>query len=207
MTPVPRLLLITDRTQTGGRPLEEVVRACVGAGVSHVLLRERDLAPAGYDELLARTRRCVDETTVILTRGARPDSAGCHLAQTAAWPTEGTGVVGRSVHNPKQVRMARSEGADFVIAGPYAATASKPGYGPGLGVDGVRDLVRHARGLPVLAVGGIRPSDLELLATTGAHGAAVMGPLMRAPDPHCLALEYHRAAVEFDSSTNSKEQQ
>lgn len=206
MTAVPRLLLITDRTQTRGRPLEEIVAACASAGITHLLLRERDLSPAAYDELLARIRGCVDGATTILTRSARPDGAGCHLAQHTPWPVEATGLVGRSVHNPAQVHRARSEGADFVIAGPFATTASKPGYGPGLGAGGIRELASHAANLPLLAVGGIRPSGFKQLAATGAYGAAVMGPLMRAPDPHSLALEYVSAAGEFDDETTFNKQ-
>lgn len=207
MTAVPRLLLITDRTQTGGRPLEDVVAACASAGITHVLLRERDLSSAAYDELLTRIRGCVDGTTVVLTRSVRPGGAGCHLAQNTPWPVDATGWVGRSVHTANEVCRARSEGADFVIAGPFVPTASKPGYGPSLGADGIRDLVGHADSLPLLAVGGVEPSDFKQLAATGAYGAAVMGPLMRAPDPHSLALEYLSAAREFDKPTNFKEQQ
>ncbi|GGB34977.1 thiamine phosphate synthase [Flexivirga endophytica] len=207
MTAVPRLLLITDRTQTVGRPLEAVVAPCVSAGISHVLLRERDLSPTRYDELLARVRACVDEDTVILTRTARSDSAGCHLSHDAPWPTRACALTGRSVHNSDEVQQARINGADFVVVGPYAATTSKPGYGPPLGAPGVRALAADAGNLPVLAVGGVRPTDLDQLAVAGAAGAAVMGALMRAPDPRSLALEYLSAATVFMTSTNSKEQQ
>lgn len=53
MTDVPRLLLVTDRTQLGDRPLE-LWSHCVDAGLTDVFLRERDLPPQRYDELLAR---------------------------------------------------------------------------------------------------------------------------------------------------------
>lgn len=205
--PVPRLLLITDRTQTGGRPLEDIVAACVSAGISHVLLRERDLSPAAYDDLLDRLRARVGDDTVILTRTPRPDSVGCHLAQDTPWPARPGALTGRSAHDAGAVRRARAEGAAFAIVGPYAPTASKPGYGPSLGTDGVRALAGHAGDLPLLAVGGVRPADLDLLATAGAFGAAVMGALMRAPDPHSLAREYLSAATTFMTSTNLKEKQ
>lgn len=197
MTRVPRLLLITDRTQTRGRPLEAVVAACVGAGFTDVLLRERDLSPASYDELLARTRTAVGDRAVILTRDARPDSPGCHLPEHAPAPA-GTALMGRSVHDTHAAQRARADGAAFVLAGPYAPTASKPGYGPALGLRGMGALVAAADGLPVLAVGGIRPADLRSLAGAGIAGAAVMGALMRATDPSSLAREYVSAATTFD---------
>lgn len=205
MTAVPRLLLITDRTQTAGRPLEAIVAACVAAGISHVLLRERDLSSTAYDDLLDRIRACVDGNTVVLTRAPRSDSVGCHLSRDAPWPASSRDLTGRSVHTSDEVRRAHAEGADFAIVGPYAATSSKPGYGPLLGSRGIRILAAHAGSLPLLAVGGIRPTDLARLAAAGASGAAVMGALMRAPDPHSLAREYLSAATHFETSV--KEQQ
>jgi thiamine monophosphate synthase len=199
MTAVPRLLLITDRTQTAGRPLETVVAACVSAGISHVLLRERDLSPTAYDDLLDRVRAGVDEDTVILTRAPRSGSNGCHLARGVPWPTRHRGLIGRSAHTSDDVRRAHAEGADFAIVGPFAPTRSKPGYGPPLDIRGLRALVASAGDLPLLAVGGIRPVDLDRLAACGASGAAIMGGLMRAPDPRSLAGEYVAAAMNFET--------
>ena len=47
------LYLVTDRHQTGGRPLRDVVQAALRAGVRAVQLREKDLPTRG---LLALAR-------------------------------------------------------------------------------------------------------------------------------------------------------
>ena len=195
MSDIPRLLLVTDRTQTGDRHLVDIVVACVAAGFRHVLLRERDLASPMYDDLLACLRDRIDHTAAILTRTARADGAGCHLSRDVPWPKLRPAIVGRSVHDAAELRRAAADGADFVIAGPYAPTSSKPGHGPALGIDGLRNLAATEGCPPVLAIGGVRPGDLGELAAAGIHGAAVMGPLMRAADPHRAALEYVGAAT------------
>lgn len=198
MIGVPRLLLVTDRNQRAGRPLEEVVATCVSAGIRHVLVRERDLSEPAYDELLARIRACVDERAVILTRTARPDSPGCQLSQGQARPGRSTStLIGRSAHDAEGVRRARSERADYIVVGPFAPTASKPGYGPSLGIRGTSALASIAGDIPTVAIGGVRPDDLGPLAAAGVSGAAVMGPLMRASDPGSLAREYVSAAKMF----------
>ena len=49
-----RLYLITDRHQTGGRPLAEVVRRALEGGVRAVQLREKDLPGAALYRLRER---------------------------------------------------------------------------------------------------------------------------------------------------------
>ena len=63
------------------------------------------------------------------------------------------------------------------------ASASKPGYGPALGVPGLAQLVART-GKPLLALGGVTsPADAAACVAAGAAGVAVMGAVMRARDP------------------------
>ena len=58
-------------------------------------------------------------------------------------------------------------------------TASKPGYGPALGVEGFAALA--PLGPPAYALGGVGPDHVPDLLAAGATGVAVMGPVMRDP--------------------------
>ena len=51
---LPRLMLVTDRLETGGRDLVDVVEAAVGGGVDLVQVRERDLMDAEVEALVGR---------------------------------------------------------------------------------------------------------------------------------------------------------
>ena len=62
---------------------------------------------------------------------------------------------------------------------PVSPTPSKPGYGPALGPAGLAGLV--TAGPPAYALGGVRPADVVGCLAAGAHGVAVMGPIMRDP--------------------------
>ena len=89
--------------------------------------------------------------------------------------------IGVSAHDPGEVAEAAEAGADYATLSPIFATASKPGYGPALGVAALRMAAVHR--LPTFALGGIGPDVLAACRDMGAAGAAVMGGPMRADDP------------------------
>ena len=66
---------------------------------------------------------------------------------------------------------------------PVFATASKPGYGPALGLDGLAAGCRAVPDLAVLALGGLGPGRVGACVRAGAAGVAVMGAVMGAGDP------------------------
>lgn len=175
---LPPLLLLTDRSQLpAGRSLERTVAECVSAGLAVVVLRELDLPERERAELAAELARHV---TVISARTLLPATVGVHLA--AHQPVVAARH-GRSCHDESQLRQAVSGGAAWVTLSPVAASPSKPGYGPVLGIDGVARLAPAAAGVPVYALGGIDTTNAADFQAAGAHGVAVMGAVMRADDP------------------------
>lgn len=90
-------------------------------------------------------------------------------------------LVGVSAHGTAEIRAASEAGADYATLSPIFASASKPGYGPALGLDGLREAA--AIGLPLVALGGIDSGNARACLEAGATGVAVMGALMRASDP------------------------
>ena len=73
-------------------------------------------------------------------------------------------------------------GADYVTISPVFITASKPGYGPAIGLGGLAEIVARVPG-PVIALGGINVATAPLCLSAGARGVAVMGEVMRAANP------------------------
>ncbi len=90
-------------------------------------------------------------------------------------------------HSAAEVVQAR--GAELVTISPVAPTLSKPGYGPALGVPGVRAAVRAAGPMPVFALGGVTVGNARLFLDAGAYGVAVMGPVLRAADPDLVVRQ------------------
>lgn len=190
--PAP-LLVITDRRQAR-RPLPEVVAAAVTAGARWVLLRERDLPPAARARLAAELRELLAAAGGTLSvAGADPlGGAAVHLP-AAAGPPPRLALVGRSCHD--RTELARITTEDYATVSPVWATASKPGYGPPLHPGGLRALVRRSP-VPVLALGGIgTAAQVRACRAAGATGVAVLGAVMRAPDPAAVVADLLAAAA------------
>lgn len=200
--PAP-LLLITDRTQNP-RPLVETVAAALEGGCRWMMLREKDLPP---DELLALAREIAALTsakgaTLSINSdmaAAKALKAGLHLpsdgSALAARAALGPGaLIGQSAHSLAEAEKALDTGADYVTLSPIFASASKPGYGPALGIEGLRKAAARLR-IPIVALAGIDAGNAAACLRAGASAVAVMGGVMRADDP---AAEVHAllAALE-----------
>ena len=173
---LPRLLLLTDAGQLpAGRDLVGAVAACVAAGLRAVVVREHRLPPAERRDLVAALAD-LPALTVISSRIADPSAHGVQLA--AGQPAPARGMWGRSCHGASEVDRARVDGAAYATLSPYAASASKPGYGPPIDPSAYAG---HA--IPVYALGGIDVHNAAAARAAGAHGVAVMGAAMRAADP------------------------
>lgn len=195
-----RLLAVTDR-HGSGHPLTDTVQAILDGGVRWVWFRDRDLEPEARRHLGFAVAERVRAAGGFLTIGGDIALAqalgadGVHLgggtgAEWVAAARASLGphaLIGISAHAPAEVEAAAAAGADYVTLSPIYPTASKPDYGPALGPEGIGAAL-HA-GLPVVALGGIMPARIPACREAGAAGVAVLGELMRAPDPAAVARD------------------
>jgi thiamine-phosphate pyrophosphorylase len=192
--PVPPLLVISDRRQAG-RPLEEVAEPIFAGGCRWLSLREKDLPPAERCALLSAlvvlARRWeatvtvhedIDAAAMAGAGGVHLPSAGNPKAARARLPDR---LIGASAHSAAEALTLLGSGADYVTVSPVFITASKPGYGPAIGLDGLAGIVAQIPG-PVIALGGITAANAPLCLAAGARGVAVMGEVMRATDPQAV---------------------
>jgi thiamine-phosphate pyrophosphorylase len=191
---LPSLIVLTDGSGTGGRPLVPVVAAAVEGGARAVLLREKHCPRAERLRLAAQITALLGPVggTLLVASDPSIPAAGVHLAATDPFPalapaapsgaSQDAGraprLVGRSCHSPTEVARAAAEGCAYATLSPVYLTASKPGYGPALGIGALRGL-----GLPTWALGGVDASNARACLEAGASGVAVMGAIMRADDP------------------------
>jgi 8-oxo-dGTP diphosphatase len=88
--------------------------------------------------------------------------------------------VSASCHTPAELHQAGRLGIDFVVAAPVRTTASHP-EAPALGWKGLRALT-EVTNLPVYALGGMRPADVEQAWRHGAQGIAAIRSLWNEGD-------------------------
>jgi thiamine-phosphate pyrophosphorylase len=186
------LYLITDRHQTGGRPLASVVAEAGSAGLQAVQLREKDLPTRPFLSLAREIRRITRASGTKLLINGRLDIAlevdadGVHvpadgLPLKACRRIVGEKLLGVSCHSVQEVCSAERDGADYAVLGPIYRTPSKAGYGAPLGLSVLEKACREAR-IPVFAIGGIRRDKFKPVFDAGAFGVAMISAILGAKD-------------------------
>ncbi|MCE1226136.1 MAG: thiamine phosphate synthase [Geobacteraceae bacterium] len=197
------LYLITDRHQTAGRPLLDVVEAALEGGVRAVQLREKDLAPAELYDLAWEMRALTGRYDARLLINERIDIAlaveadGVHLGinslpVTAARRIAPDLLIGYSSHGVAEAAAAIAKGADFVTFGPIFHTPSKAAYGEPVGLGELGRVCRQAVGDLVFALGGIKHETIEQVTAAGCYRVALISDILAAPDPAAAAEAFRR---------------
>lgn len=199
----PHLIhVVTDRKQASGSPRAAALAALRG-GVDAVQFREKG-GPARslYKDVLA----VLPEARTLGARVLVNDRLDVALAASADGvhlPTKGLPpavarellpermLLGASVHDLREAKEAVACGADYVTFGHVYPTGSKPGLPP-KGVRLLAEIVESVS-VPVLAIGGIDPSNVDEVLATGAVGIAVISSVIAAGDPQAAAKELRRA--------------
>lgn len=200
---MPRLYVVTDRHQTAGRPLPEVVAAAARGGAGMIQLRAKDLSARELYSLGAHLQKILAPFDVPLLINDRLDvaqaldTAGVHLAGHSLSTAQARRMLGAkkligvSTHCIEDARLAMTEGADFVVFGPVFATPSKARYGPPQGLQHLEEVVCQIS-IPVLAIGGINSANLPRVLQAGAHGVAMIRAVLAAPDPAVATQQLSR---------------
>ena len=179
MRRAPRFLAISDAYERSQRSLAGWLGELEAAGVDAVQIREKHLGDRALYDLAGAARRAWPGLLLLNGRLDVALAAGCdgvHLT-SAGLPIEALRrcfgeriVIGVSTHRVEEVAAARRAGADYVSFGPVFPTPSKARYGRPPGLDGLRRAADT--GLPVIALGGVGPSELGEVVRAGAAGVA-----------------------------------
>jgi len=178
---------------TGKQELDEMRRiwaACPSELIDIVQIREkhrtaRELVEwyEACSELLPNTKVFVNDRIDVALAVRAP---GVQLAYHSLTPIQARSVlprhvqIGRSVHHPDELAEFR-EHADFFIYGHIFGSMSKPGLEP-RGLHALGQVV-EASTKPVIAIGGIDPTNTREVLATGCSGIAVMSAVFGHPAP------------------------
>jgi thiamine-phosphate pyrophosphorylase len=182
------ICFITDRTQCA-YSCSKMVRMALKAGIRWVQLRDKSMSRRDLFEEAVKLRDITREHGAFFVVNdyadiaAAVDADGVHLGQDDLPVAEarrvlGAGkVIGISTHSEAEALEAEAQGADYIGFGPVFRTETKDAGAPrGSGVLGsVRKKVR----IPVVAIGGIGPEELEEVVASGADAVAVASAILR----------------------------
>ena len=184
---------LTDARLSLGRPLEEVARALLGAGVKILQYREKKAKAGQMLEECRLLRRLTAEAGACFVVNDHIDIAllvkadGVHVGQEdlpLACVRELVGpemLIGLSTHSPEQARAAVVAGADYIGVGPIFATQTKEDVCAPVGF-AYLDWVAANITLPFVAIGGIKAHNIGEVARHGARCCALVSELVGAPD-------------------------
>lgn len=186
------LYAVTDSAWLHGRTLASCVREALAGGATFVQLREKHMST---DELVEEAKTilpiCREARVPFLidddVEAARLVGAdGVHVGQSDTACAEARrilgpdAIVGVSAQTVEQAVAAEQAGADYLGVGALIPTPTKPDA-----VDVTpEELARICRavGIPVVGIGGLHLSTVDILDGTGAAGAAVVSAIFAAED-------------------------
>ena len=195
-----RLLVVTDRHQTNGRPLVPLLQRVLTAGVPAIQLRERDLSARELVTLAREVQAMTASRRSQLLINDRIDVAlalegvGVHLrsnslpVSVARQLLGAQRLLGISVHAVEEVLSAQSQGADYIVLGPIYETPSKQMFGPPLGIHTLEKACRLVR-IPIIGIGGVTTARAREMRRAGAFGVAVITAILGAADVESAARE------------------
>jgi 8-oxo-dGTP diphosphatase len=171
---LPHEYAVTDAERTGTASMLHRIRERLAQGLRLIQVRDRGLAQRD-----AFVQDVVDlahpyGAKVLVSGGHRlGDGAHYTAAQLRALTRRpDDGLAAASCHDAGELARAADLRLDFAVLGPVKATTTHPGAEI-LGWTRFADLVRGAA-IPVYAIGGLQPADLESAWRAGAHGLAMI---------------------------------
>jgi thiamine-phosphate pyrophosphorylase len=196
---IPLLNPIVDvdgAARAGWSPLD-LANAYLDGGATFLQIRAKTLPAATLLDLtlpiveLAHARAA---TVIINDRAdiARLASAdGVHVGQDDLAPRAVRAIVGPaamvglSTHTVEQLDAAVAEPVSYVAVGPVFGTSTKATGYQAIGLVMVREAARRAgaRGLPLIAIGGITLENAASVIEAGAASVAVVSDLLATGDP------------------------
>lgn len=171
------------------------------AGPKYAILREKDLSEEKYGELAEKAAAVFRDTDTRLIlhyyyktaieMGWKSVHLPLHiLRELTADEKSRFEHIGASCHSVEDAQEAESLGADYITAGHVFATDCKKGLPP-RGIEFLSSVCESVS-IPVYAIGGISPDNIDLVRQCGAAGACVMSGLMKCSDPAYFIKEFEK---------------
>lgn len=182
------LYLCTDRSLMTAPTLEQAVNDAIKGGCTIVQLREKHATSREFYQLALSLKRITGYYGIPLIINDRLDIAaavnaeGVHLGQKdlpadiARAVLGEEKIIGVSANNLQAAINAELDGADYIGVGAVFQTSTKTDTKP-VTIDKLKE-IRSAVKIPMVAIGGIKRSNISQLNGTGINGVAVVSAVI-----------------------------
>jgi thiamine-phosphate pyrophosphorylase len=180
-----KVYFVTDPKLTLNRQIEKIIKEALKAGITFLQLRNKEASDADLYLQAKRIKLMTDKHNIPFVINDRIDLAaavdadGVHLgwddlpireARKILGPDK---IVGISATIMQEAVEAKSQGADYLGIGPVFSTQTKKEAPEGIGLNAVEEIKKEV-GLPAVAIGSVKTSNLQKVLSTGVDGVAVV---------------------------------
>jgi len=170
---LPHEYAVTDAARLGTATMLAALERRLEQGLQLVQVREPELAHAERERFTAQVLGLAHRYGCkVLTKEPVPGADGVHYPAAELMRLEqrpAAGLAAASCHSRAELERAMALGLDFAVLG---AVLEKRGAEP-LGWERFAEIA-HGASIPVYAIGGLTPADLEAAWQRGAHGVAMI---------------------------------
>lgn len=174
-------------------PYSKIAEICVNNEVEMIQLREKHLNDKEIVKIGRELKSIVKGSKTKLVINDRPDiavlcDADClHIGQDDLSYEDALKIVGNdmliglSTHSVQQAKDALKKEPYYIGFGPVYTTTAKAIPDPVVGTDQLKEVLSFAN-VPVVAIGGVFPENIEAVLKTGVNNIAMVRYFMQAED-------------------------
>ncbi|GLC88285.1 thiamine phosphate synthase [Lysinibacillus piscis] len=194
-----------------------VLEQALQAGITMFQLREKGstaLTGQAYEHFARQCQQLCqtyhvpfivnDDVTLAIKLGAD----GVHIGQedlpaSIVRQQIGKMLLGVSVHSQEELQIALQDGADYVGIGPIFATTSKSDAKAPCGTQFLQQARAMYPELPIVAIGGIHESNVQMIWEAGADGVAVISAICDSEDIATTVAALHKNSSFTQTKTSA----
>ena len=197
---------VTDRSWLGEWTLYSAVEQSILGGVTMVQLREKDLEKEEFQKEARQIQElCKKHQVPFLINdnvelAVEIEADGVHVGQhdmEAGEVRQKIGpekILGVSAQTVEQALKAQAAGADYLGVGAVFPTGTKDDA-DAVSLDTLKAICQ-AVDIPVVAIGGIKESNIQALKGSGICGVAVVSAIYAKEDPQAAAAALRKLTEE-----------
>ncbi|PWT26536.1 thiamine phosphate synthase [Butyrivibrio fibrisolvens] len=189
------------------KSLEEAVEKAILGGATIIQLREKNISDDEYIKRAESIKSVCDRYNIPLIINDNVDvalkvkAAGVHVGQGDTSVSKARSILGKdyiigaTAHNLEEAKIAQTCGADYLGVGAAFGSSTKKDAKPLTSLETYKEITSNIS-IPVVAIGGINDSNMDLLTGSGIAGVAIISGIFSALDIEKQANILSRKAKE-----------
>ena len=189
------------------KSLEEAVEKAILGGATIIQLREKNISDDEYIKRAESIKSVCDKYNIPLIINDNVDvalkvkAAGVHVGQGDTSVSKARSILGKdyiigaTAHNLEEAKIAQTCGADYLGVGAAFGSSTKKDAKPLTSLETYKEITSNIS-IPIVAIGGINDSNMDLLTGSGIAGVAIISGIFSALDIEKQANILSRKAKE-----------